>query len=186
MHSSPITRRHLPVRPNHEAEKREERLRYAFLNASSAIGHRPEAVRSTMDKAASTEARRPWKGIAEPLRVIAIEAAQRDDATQAATEALIMDAILALAHYVLEPIEARLIGETTYLSVARELPEAVEAITDAKFDPSPVKLETADRESAEAAMALQLHRGGLRRTRQTHPSNSYLRPMGATPPLGIA
>lgn len=177
MHSSPITRRHLPVRPNDEAEKRENTLRYAFLNASTAIGHRPDAVRSTMDKAASTEARRPWKGMAEPLRAIAIEAAQRDNATQRATEAFIMDAILALAHYVLEPLESRLIGETTYLSVARELPEAVEAIAVARLNPTPRALEEADRESAEAAMALQLHRGGLRRTHQ------YLRPN--TPTIGL-
>jgi hypothetical protein len=174
MHSSPITRRHLPVRPNDEAEKRENALRYAFLNASSAIGHRPDAVRSTMDKAASTEARRPWKGMAEPLRAIAIEAAQRDRATQESTEELIMDAVLALAHYVLEPLESRLIGETTYLSVAQGSCRRASRRSRSQAEPDAGKLEDADRESGEAAMALQLHRGGLRRTHQ------YLRPNNPT------
>lgn len=176
---SPNTRRHLPVRPNHEAEKREERLRYAFLNASSAIGHRPDAVRSTMDKAASTEARRPWKGFAEPLRACAIEASKRDRAIQDETEERIIDAVLALLHYALEPLDARTLGEVTYLGVCKEVPEGVEALTDAKLNPTPENLANADVQIAEAAMALQLHRGGLRRTHQ------YMRPMDAPPTMGL-
>jgi hypothetical protein len=179
--TSPSTRRHLPVRPSGEAEKRENALRNAFLNASAAIGYRPASVRSTMDKAASTEARRPWKGFAEPLRACAIDASQMDRATQDATEVLIVDAIIALMHYVLEPLDCRLVEHVTYLGVSKEVSEAVEAVTVAEFQPTPENIATAERESCEAARALQLHQGGMRRTHQ------YMRPLGASPaPMGIA
>lgn len=173
-------RRPLPVRPTEEAERRETALRHTFVNASSALGSRPAPVRSTFDKAASTEQRRPWKSFAEPLRVCAIEASRRDRAVQDATEEKIIDAILALMHYVLEPLDSRLIGETTLLGVCKEVPEGVEAIMDARLNPTPETLANADMQVAEAARSLQLYRGGLRRTRD------YMRPLGATPTMGLA
>jgi hypothetical protein len=179
MQSSPITHRRLPARSTSEAESRENALRSAFVNASSALGYRPMAWRSTIDKAASTEARRPWKSYAEPLRAIAIDASQQDRATQDATERLIIDAVISLLHYVLEPLDPRDAAVIGYVGVSNELSEGVEAITTAKLNPTPENLATADREAGEAARSLQLYRGGLRTSRD------YMRPLGASP-MGAA
>jgi hypothetical protein len=171
-----------------EAGRREKALRYAFLNSTSATGRRPSGKsRSRLNNAArKSNATRPWELFADPLRDVAVDAAKCDRAVQDLTEERIIEACIALLHYVLEPLDGRTVGEVTYLGVCKEVPEAVEAITVAKFDPTPDKIATAQRESCEAARALQLHKGGLRTTPAGQTGKPYMRPRGATPPLSIA
>lgn len=167
-------RRVLPARPT-ESEAREKRVRTSFVNTTHAIGHRPDAAKSTYDKAASTEARRPWRGYAEPLRRTAAEAALRGGICAERTELLITDAICALLDYILEPMD-RSGGDATYLSVAKELPDAVDWIARAHMDEDPAVAERADTEVAEAVVSLRLHRATLRRRQEA------FRPLGVSPP----
>lgn len=162
-----------------EAARRERWLQYAFLNSTSAVGRRPERVKSRFDNAArESNPSRPWECFAESLRAVAQDAAEIGGPTVEATEDLIIDVVIAFMDYVMEPMKVPQ-GECGYLSLNKELPEGVEAITAAKLDPTPENLANADVQVAEAARALQLYRGGLRRTHQ------YMRPRGATPTIGL-
>lgn len=162
-----------------EAARRERLLQLAFLNAPSAIGKRPESARTRFNNAArESNPTRPWEQFAEPLRAVALEAAKIGGPTVTETEERIIDVTIAFMEYVLEPLKVPE-GECGYLTLNKELPEGVEAITAAKLNPTPENLARADVQVAEAAHSLQLYRASIRK------SHNYMRPLGASP-LGVA
>ena len=165
-------RRALPGRQIPEG-RRERPLQLAFVNAASALPCRPEP-RSAFDNAARREnPSRPWHAFADPLRAVAAAARVQGGPCVDATEERLILACLALLEYVLEPLEVRPVGDACYLAVAKEVPEAIDAVAAARLLPTLENIARADRESGEASIALQLHRGGLRRM------HDFVRPLGA-------
>jgi hypothetical protein len=157
-------------------------VQLAFVNAASALPCRPEP-RAAFDNAARRDnPSRPWERCADPMRAVAAEAARIGGPCIQQTEERIIDFAIALMEYMLEPLTLPHSGECTYLVVTKEVPEGVEAITTAKLDPTPENIANADVQVGEAARALQLYQGGLRRR-----ASNYPRPMGCSPaPVGLA
>lgn len=162
--SKQVHRRALPGVQT-EASRLERALQLAFVNTTSALPRRPDP-RHRFDNAVRDEnPTRPWEKFAEPLRDAAIAAAKIGGPCAEITEERIIDAVICFLEFALEPLQKRDVALVSYLAAAREVPEAIDAITRAHMQPTAENLARADHETGEAEQVLRLHRGSLRRSR---------------------
>lgn len=148
-----------------EAERLEKSLQLAFVNTTCALPKRPEPRHRFDNAVRPCNPTRPWEKFAGPLRDAAEEAARIGGPCATITEERITDAVIVFLEFVTAPLRRCDAGMASYLAVSREVPEAIESIATAHLLPTAEHIAAADREAHEASLALELHRGGLRRLR---------------------
>lgn len=131
----------------------ERRVRTTFVNVTDPLGYRP-APTSVLDKTASKEARRPWASYADTMRNVATAAAVVGGPTALDTRERIIDAVLALAAHVLEPLDDGIpLDVVLFTRLVAEEAEAVEAQAVARAMGTAEARATAIVETEDAILA---------------------------------
>jgi hypothetical protein len=158
---------HLRVLPDAQIAKLfyDRRLQATYVNTTSAIGCRPEP-RHRFDNAArkwdDPSRTEPWADVLAPLADAATIAAARGGKCAEETEDRITEFALVLLEAALLPLRAASGDMVSYDVAAREVPEAIDWMARARMHPTPEIIARADREIAQGAVALSLHRTSLR------------------------
>lgn len=136
----------------------ERRVRTTFLNVASALPSRPEP-RAVFDNAARRDgATRPWGAYADALRATASAAHEADASARVVTRERVIDAILALAAYALEPLDDGLpLDVVLFTRLVQEEAEAIDAQAIARGLGTGEARQAAIRETEEAIVAQRLY-----------------------------
>lgn len=136
----------------------ERRVRTAFVNVTEPLGYRPPPAAWVLNKAAGKEARRPWGSYADALRNVATVGAQTSGPVAHETRERIIDSILALAAYVLEPLDDGMpLDVVLFTRLVTDEAEALDAQALARGLGTAEARAAAVRETEEAIIASQCY-----------------------------